>query len=77
MKVSEVISYFEDFYDNFDSEKTKQLLKDLDLDIDQKLTKMSKGNFDKKYKQCCKKQLKDSLYVELAYFNNNCFRNIW
>ena len=42
MKVSEVISYFEDFYDNFDSEKAKKLLKDLDLDINQKLTKMSK-----------------------------------
>ena len=29
MKVSEVISYFEDFYDNFDTEKAKKLLKDL------------------------------------------------
>ena len=47
MKVSEVISYFEDFYDNFDSEKTKKLLKDLDLDINQKLSKMSKGMQEK------------------------------
>ena len=47
MKVSEVISYFEDFYDNFDSEKAKRLLKDLDLDINQKLTKMSKGMQEK------------------------------
>ena len=47
MKVSEVISYFEDFYDNFDSEKAKKLLKDLDLDINQKLTKMSKGMQEK------------------------------
>jgi len=47
MKVSEVISYFQDFYDNFDSEKAKKLLKDLDLDINQKLTKMSKGMQEK------------------------------
>ena len=47
MKVSEVISYFEDFYDDFDSEKAKKLLKDLDLDISQKLTKMSKGMQEK------------------------------
>ena len=47
LKVSEVISYFEDFYDNFDSEKARKLLKDLDLDINQKLTKMSKGMQEK------------------------------
>ena len=47
MKVSEVINYFEDFYDNFDSEKAKKLLKDLNLDINQKLTKMSKGMQEK------------------------------
>ena len=47
MKVSEVISYFEDFYENFDSKKAKKLLKDLDLDINQKLTKMSKGMQEK------------------------------
>ena len=47
MKVSEVISYFEDFYDNFDSKKAKRLLKDLDLDINQKLSKMSKGMQEK------------------------------
>ncbi|MBO5096426.1 MAG: ABC transporter ATP-binding protein [Bacilli bacterium] len=47
MKVSEVISYFGDFYDNFDSKKAKKLLKDLDLDINQKLTQMSKGMQEK------------------------------
>lgn len=47
MKVSEVISLFEDFYDNFDSEKATKLLKDLDLDINQKLSKMSKGMQEK------------------------------
>ena len=47
MKVSEVIDYFSDFYDNFDSEKAKKLLKDLDLDINEHLTKMSKGMQEK------------------------------
>ena len=47
MKVSEVISYFEDFYDNFDPKKAKKLLKDLDLDINQSLSKMSKGMQEK------------------------------
>ncbi len=47
MKVSEVINYFEDFYEDFDREKAIKLLKDLDLDIDQKLSKMSKGMQEK------------------------------
>ncbi|MCR5636677.1 MAG: ABC transporter ATP-binding protein [Clostridiales bacterium] len=47
MKVSEVINYFEDFYDNFDPGKAKRLLKDLDLNINQKLSKMSKGMQEK------------------------------
>ena len=47
MKVSEVIAYFEDFYDNFDSNKAKKLLKDLDLDINERLSKMSKGMQEK------------------------------
>ena len=47
MKVAEVINYFEDFYKDFDSKKAKKLLKDLDLDINQKLSKMSKGMQEK------------------------------
>ena len=47
MKVSEVINYFEDFYKDFDSNKAKKLLKDLDLDINQTLSKMSKGMQEK------------------------------
>ena len=47
MKVVEVINYFEDFYDNFNREKAIKLLKDLDLDINQKLSKMSKGMQEK------------------------------
>ena len=47
MRVSEVLEYFSDFYDNFDIKKAKKLLKDLDLDINQKLSKMSKGMQEK------------------------------
>ena len=47
MKVSEVIEFFNDFYDNFDADKAKKLLKDLDLDINKKLSKMSKGMQEK------------------------------
>lgn len=47
MSVKEVICYFEDFYDNFDSKKAYKLLKDLDLDVNQKLRKMSKGMQEK------------------------------
>ena len=47
MKVSEVIELFKDFYQDFDEEKATRLLKDLDLDINQSLTKMSKGMQEK------------------------------
>ena len=47
MKVSEVLEYFSDFYDNFDIKKAKKLLKDLDLDINERLSKMSKGMQEK------------------------------
>ena len=47
MRVVEVIKYFEDFYDDFNVEKAEKLLKDLDLDINTKLTKMSKGMLEK------------------------------
>ena len=47
MKVSEVISYFKDFYDNFDENKAIKLLAELDLDINQRLSKMSKGMQEK------------------------------
>lgn len=47
MTVDKVIEYFEDFYQNFDSKKARKLLKDLDLDTTQKLSKMSKGMQEK------------------------------
>ena len=47
MTVDKVIKYFEDFYDNFDSKKARKLLKDLELDATQKISKMSKGMQEK------------------------------
>ena len=47
MKVSEIIELFKDFYQDFDEKKAMRLLKDLDLDINQSLTKMSKGMQEK------------------------------
>ena len=47
MTVDKVIQYFEDFYENFDSKKARKLLKDLDLDTTQKLSKMSRGMQEK------------------------------
>ena len=47
MKVSQIITFFDEFYDNFDKEKAIKLLKDLDLDINSKVSKMSKGMQEK------------------------------
>ena len=47
MTVDKVIEYFSDFYENFDSKKARKLLKDLDLDTTEKLSKMSKGMQEK------------------------------
>lgn len=47
MTVDGVLNYFNDFYDNFDIKKARKLLKDLDLDTKQKLSKMSKGMQEK------------------------------
>ena len=47
MSVEKTLAFFEDFYENFDGEKARKLLKDLDLDITQKIAKMSKGMQEK------------------------------
>jgi len=47
MTIKEAIKYFEEFYKNFDVEKAEKLLKDLDLDINTKISKMSKGMQEK------------------------------
>ena len=47
MRVIDVLNYFKDFYDNFDKDKALKLLKDLDLDVNEKISKMSKGMQEK------------------------------
>ena len=47
MTVEKVIKFFEDFYDDFDSKKAIALLKDLKLDLNMRLSKMSKGMQEK------------------------------
>ncbi|MBR4950272.1 MAG: ATP-binding cassette domain-containing protein, partial [Clostridia bacterium] len=41
MTVDKVIRYYEEFYENFDAQKARRLLADLQLDTKQKLSKMS------------------------------------
>jgi len=47
MKVSSVITYFSEFYSDFDTEKAYKLLKDLSLDANSQIKKMSKGMQEK------------------------------
>jgi len=46
-KVIEAVKYFQDFYDNFDSTKAMQLLKDLHIDPQARIGSLSKGNKEK------------------------------
>lgn len=47
MKVSEILKYFSDFYENFDSKKAYELLEKLKINKDDKLKTMSKGTKEK------------------------------
>lgn len=47
MTIEEVIKYFTEFYSDFDSKKAYKLIKDLDLNSKQRLSKMSKGMQEK------------------------------
>ena len=47
MSVSQVLDFFEEFYSNFNKEKAIKLLKDLNLEKDQKISHMSKGMQEK------------------------------
>lgn len=47
MRVSDIIKYFKEFYDNFNEEKALKLLDDLELDKNSRLAKMSKGMQEK------------------------------
>ena len=47
LKVSELLNYFKDFYEDFDTNKALGLLKDLNIDPNDKLKTMSKGTKEK------------------------------
>lgn len=47
MEVLQILTFFDEFYDNFNKEKAISLLKDLNLDINSKVSKMSKGMQEK------------------------------
>lgn len=47
MKISQILTFFNEFYDDFNKEKAIKLLKDLNLDINSKVSKMSKGMQEK------------------------------
>ena len=47
MKISEVIKFFDEFYSNFNKDKAIKLLKDLSLELNQKISHMSKGMQEK------------------------------
>lgn len=47
MTIKQVIQYFEEFYKNFNTQKAIKLLKDLNLDINKQISKMSKGMQEK------------------------------
>ena len=47
MRVGELISYFSDFYEDFDAALAVSMMKDLDIDISAKLKTLSKGTKEK------------------------------
>ena len=47
MKISEVINYFSEFYNDFNKERAYKLLENLDLDLNSRIIKMSKGMQEK------------------------------
>lgn len=47
MKVSDILNFFNDFYDDFDIDKAMDMVKSLNIDINEKLKTMSKGTKEK------------------------------
>ncbi len=47
MKIKDALSFFEDFYQDFSREKAERLLDDLDLDPNERIRNLSKGNKEK------------------------------
>lgn len=49
MKVKDAVGFFKDFYKDFDENKAKELLEFMNLDINNKVTALSKGMAEKLY----------------------------
>lgn len=47
MKIKDLLVLFQDFYEDFDEDRAKSLLQDLDLDLEERLKHLSKGNKEK------------------------------
>lgn len=47
MRVKEILKFFSDFYKDFDMKKAKDMIKNLNLDINEKIKSMSKGTKEK------------------------------
>jgi len=47
MKIKDAFNYFKDFYSDFDYAKAEELLKFMNLDMDSKVTSLSKGMLEK------------------------------
>lgn len=47
MTIQQALNYFAEFYNNFDLDKAKKLVADLSLNLDAKISKMSKGMQEK------------------------------
>ena len=47
MKVKDILSFFNDFYEDFDMQKSYEMLKSLKIDKNEKLKNMSKGPKEK------------------------------
>lgn len=47
MKVTDLFCYFSDFFDDFDQNKAKDMLRKLDISVTMKLSHMSKGTLEK------------------------------
>ena len=46
-KIYQIFDYFEDFYSDFDRQKAEKMIAELDLTLDMKISKMSKGMREK------------------------------
>ena len=47
MRVNELLRYFSDFYDNFDEERARRMLADMNIDPNERLRHLSKGTKEK------------------------------